>query len=221
MKKKILVFSAHPDDETLGCGGYIKKLSKINNTAVCIFTTGITSRTKFNLKNINVLKKNALKAFKILGFKKNYFLELDDNKLDKYPLLEIIQKIEQIIKKEKPNIIFTHFPYDLNVDHEIVTRAVLTACRPIIRNKHLKQILFYETLSSTEWSYKKKFKPNLYIDIEDTIKFKTQALKSYKSEIQNFPHPRSIKGIEVLSKKRGSEVGLKNAESYIIYRELG
>ena len=133
MKKKILVFSAHPDDETLGCGGYIKKLSKINNTAVCIFSTGITSRIKFNLKNINVLKKNALKAFKILGFKKNYFLELDDNKLDKYPILEIIQKIEEIIKKEKPNIIFTHFPDDLNIDHEIVTRAVLTACRPIVK----------------------------------------------------------------------------------------
>jgi LmbE family N-acetylglucosaminyl deacetylase len=221
MKKKILVFSAHPDDETLGCGGYIKKLSKMNNAAVCIFSTGITSRIKFNIKNINVLKKNALKAFKILGFKKNYFLELDDNKLDKYPILEIIQKIEQIIEKEKPNIIFTHFPDDLNIDHEIVTRAVLTACRPIVKNKHLKQILFYETLSSTEWSYKKKFKPNLYIDIKDTINFKINAFKSYKSEIKHFPHPRSVRGIKVLSQKRGSEVGLQNAESYIIYRELG
>ena len=67
---------------------------------------------------------------------------------------------------------------------------------------------------------KKKFKPNLYIDIEDTINFKTKAFKSYKSEIQNFPHPRSVRGIKVLSQKRGSEVGLKNAESYMIYREL-
>ena len=221
MKKKILVFSAHPDDETLGCGGYIKKLSKINNSAVCIFSTGITSRKKFDVKNINLLKKNAIKAFKILGFKKNYFLNLDDNKLDKYPILEIIQKVEKIIENEKPNVIFTHFPDDLNIDHEIVTRAVLTACRPIDKNKNLKQILFYETLSSSEWSYKKRFEPNLYIDIEDTIKYKTKAFKSYESEIRKFPHPRSIKGIEVLSKKRGSEVGFKNAESFIIYRELG
>jgi LmbE family N-acetylglucosaminyl deacetylase len=221
MKKKILVFSAHPDDETLGCGGYIKKLTKFHEASICIFSTGITSRKKFESKSIDKLKKSALKVFKLLGFKKNFFLNLDDNKLDKYPLLEIIKKIEIIINNEKPNVIFTHFPYDLNIDHEIVTRAVITACRPIEKNKKfLKKILFYETLSSTEWSYKEKFRPNLYIDITNTIKYKIRSLKLYKSEIRNFPHPRSAMGVEVLAKKRGSEIGMKYAESFMIYREL-
>ena len=77
MKKKNLVFSAHPDDETLGCGGYIKKLSKNNHTSVCIFTTSITSRKKYKKNEVSNLKKNALSAFKILGFKK-IFLNLDE-----------------------------------------------------------------------------------------------------------------------------------------------
>lgn len=220
MRKKIIVFSAHPDDETLGCGGYIKKLSKKNDPYVCIFTAGITSREKHNYKDTRTLKKNALKAFKILGFKKNYFLNLDDNKLDNYPLLDLVKMTENIIKKVKPNIIFTHFPDDLNIDHKVVTNAVLTAARPIQNNNFLKKIFFYETLSSTEWSINQKFIPNTYIDIKDSIKFKINAMKSYKSEIRTFPHPRSVKGIEVLAQKRGSEVSLKFAEAFMLYRNV-
>ncbi len=220
MKKKILVFSAHPDDETLGCGGYIKKLSKNNHTSVCIFTTGITSRKKYKKNEVSNLKKNALSAFKILGFKKNIFLNLDDNKLDSYPLLKIVKFVEEIIKKEKPNVIFTHFPDDLNVDHKTVTEAVLTASRPIKKNNFIDKIFFYETLSSTEWSISKKFCPNTYIDIKDTIKFKLKAIKSYKSELKFFPHPRSVKGIEILAQKRGSEVNMKFAEAFMLYRDV-
>tara|TARA_X000001036_G_scaffold394351_1_gene394612 strand:- start:88 stop:759 length:672 start_codon:yes stop_codon:yes gene_type:complete len=220
MRKKIIVFSAHPDDETLGCGGYIKKLSKKNYISVCIFSSGITSRQKHNYKDLTTLKKNALRAFKILGFKKNFFLNLDDNKLDNYPLLDLVKMTERIIRKEKPNIIFTHFPDDLNIDHKVVTNAVLTAARPISNNKFLEKVYFYETLSSTEWSINQKFMPNTYIDIKDSIKFKTKALKSYKSEIRTFPHPRSVKGIEVLAQKRGSEVSLKFAEAFMLFRNV-
>ena len=219
MKKKILVFSAHPDDETLGCGGYIKKLSKNNHTSV-LFSTGITSRKKYKKNEVSNLKKNALSAFKILGFKKNIFLNLDDNKLDSYPLLKIVKFVEEIIKKEKPNVIFTHFPDDLNVDHKTVTEAVLTASRPIKKNNFIDKIFFYETLSSTEWSISKKFCPNTYIDIKDTIKFKLKAIKSYKSELKFFPHPRSVKGIEILAQKRGSEVNMKFAEAFMLYRDV-
>ena len=135
-------------------------------------------------------------------------------------MLKIVKFVEEIIKKEKPNVIFTHFPDDLNVDHKTVTEAVLTASRPIKKNNFIDKIFFYETLSSTEWSISKKFCPNTYIDIKDTIKFKLKAIKSYKSELKFFPHPRSVKGIEILAQKRGSEVNMKFAEAFMLYRDV-
>ena len=135
-------------------------------------------------------------------------------------MLKIVKTIELIIFKEKPNIIFTHFPDDLNIDHKIVTEAVLTAARPLKKNKYLNKIFFYETLSSTEWSINEKFLPNTYIDIKDTIKSKLKAIKCYKSELRAFPHPRSVKGIEILAQKRGSEVSLKFAEAFMLFRDV-
>ena len=65
-----------------------------------------------------------------------------DNKLDTYPLLKIVKIIEKYIKKFKPDIIYTHFNNDLNIDHQIVNQAVLTACRPQ-KNSSVKNIFFF------------------------------------------------------------------------------
>jgi len=221
MKKNIIIFAAHPDDELLGCGGTIKLLSKKNNVIVVFFTTGITSRNTKNANiSINKLKIHSEKSAKILGIKSIIFLDLQDNKLDTYPRLEIIQRIEKIINNFKPSKIFTHHFSDLNIDHEIVSKSVITACRPNHFNKYLKQIYLFETLSNTEWSIQRKFQPNVYMDISKTINFKIRAMKEYKTELQKKPMPRSIEIIKTLAKLRGSEINVNFAESFYLFREI-
>ena len=167
-------------------------------------------------------KSQAIKAGKIVGIKKIIFGDFPDNSMDSVPILNIIQFIEKQIKIVKPDTIFTHFESDLNVDHQITSKAVITACRPI-KNQTVKSILFFEILSSSEWNISiknKSFKPNYFVDISKSIKFKLKALKHYKREMRKWPHPRSIEGVKLLSKTRGSSVGLPYAEAFILGRHV-
>jgi LmbE family N-acetylglucosaminyl deacetylase len=220
-KENLIVFAAHPDDEVLGCGGTIKKLSKKYNIISVFFTTGVTSRLK-NKSNSKIknLKKNCMECNKILGTKKVIFFDLVDNKLDIYPRLDIIKKIEEVLNKYKPSIIFTHYFEDLNIDHEIVSKSVVTSCRPNKRNSNIKKIYFFETLSNTEWSVNRKFQPNYFSDITKFIKFKIKAMSKYKSELQPKPMPRNLENIKNLAKLRGSEINKEFAEAFFLYREI-
>ena len=128
--------------------------------------------------------------------------------------------IEKYIQKIKPDVIYTHHYGDLNIDHQITHKAVLTATRPIETNT-VKKILTFEVLSSTEWNNQYDiFFPNVYIDISEKINQKFEAMNCYKSEIREYPHPRSLEGIKILAQKRGLEVGLKYAEGFCLIREI-
>ncbi len=220
-KKKVLVIVAHSDDETIGCGGYIKKLSISNYEVKAIsFTDGISSRGRSILKKKERIKKS-IKASKILGFQWLKRFNFPDNALDSIPLIKIIKKIENIKKKFNPELLITHNFSDLNIDHRIIAEAALTAFRPEPNSK-LKKFITFEVPSSTDFRNlkKKNFHPNLYIDINHTINFKLKALSCYESEIKKYPHSRSKKAIENLAKIRGNQVGLKFAESFEIIRHV-
>lgn len=220
--KKILVVAAHPDDELLGCGGTLAKLSRDKCKIFALFfTDGVSSRKRDKRNSID-RKKNSLKALEILGINKSKFLSYPDNALDKVPLLTLTKEIESIIEKFKPHTIFTHSNVDLNIDHELIARAVITATRPR-PNYCVKNVFQFETLSSTEWNFnfkKKTFNPNFFIDISDTINIKIKAAKAYKGEINRWPHPRSINGIKILAKYRGQSIGVKFAEAFYSLRQI-
>ena len=79
---KILVLAAHPDDETLGCGGTIKHLSdKGYNVELLTFTDGVGSRNKKD-KNRN---EKLDEVSKILGISNYTFFDFPDMKLDSIP----------------------------------------------------------------------------------------------------------------------------------------
>lgn len=225
MHKRVLVVAAHPDDEVLGVGGTVLKHVKNMNEVYCVIAaTGIAARYGNQADNSKEVKKHykrAIEAGKILGFKKMFFLDFPDNRMDSVALLDVVKRIEDIISKVNPDIIYTHHHNDLNVDHRVCFQAVITACRPIGKNK-VKKIFTFETLSSTEWQAKtgNSFLPNVYVNISGEIERKIKAMKKYKTEIRKYPHSRSEEGIRILSAYRGIECGMKNAEAFHLIKSI-
>ena len=221
MKKKVLIIAAHPDDEVLGCGGTIAKLSEQGEDVhILILATGLTSRVGFDMeKDADALKihfERACRAGAFLGAKNVNFAGFPDQKMDTLSLLEVTQRIEAEIESIKPQTIFTHHGGDLNMDHVITFRATLTATRPIAGSV-VRSVYAYEVPSSTEWAFQKfepKFQPNFFHDITETLPKKIQAMQIYESEARDFPHPRSSQALQAIAHRWGSVVGLDAAEAY-------
>ncbi|HVQ01209.1 MAG TPA: PIG-L deacetylase family protein [Candidatus Thermoplasmatota archaeon] len=225
-KKKIMIVAAHPDDEVLGCGGTIARLVEEGYEAyTLILGKGVAARyptaggTTEKNKHIAMLQHETQKANKALGIKKVYSFNVPDNKFDSVPLLDIVKKIEQVKKNVRPDIIFTHYKKDLNIDHKITYEAVITASRPL-ENESVKTIYSFEVLSSTEWNYPLSFSPAVFFDISSSLQKKIQAMSCYASEIREFPHPRSLKAIEINAKTWGIKVGLSTAEAFELVRSI-
>ncbi|MEI7474097.1 MAG: PIG-L deacetylase family protein [bacterium] len=226
MNKKILIVAAHPDDEVLGCGGTVAKLVKQGYEAyTLILGEGKTSRgivTDETKKEIEELNEEMQQANEILGIKKVFSLNFPDNSFDAVSLLSIVKEIETIKNQIKPEIIFTHHIGDMNIDHQITHKAVLTATRPM-QDECVKEIYSFEIPSSTEWnsfSALTAFIPNVFYDITETIDLKISAMAKYNSELRDYPHPRSLQHINELSKVNGTKVGLKYSENFMLVRAI-
>lgn len=222
--KKILVIAPHPDDEVLGCGGTIAKHKKQGDKIyLCIVTKAYTP--DWSEEFIKNRAEEIKKANKVLNIQKTYFLDFPTVKLDIIPQKELNDALRKIIAKVKPDIMYIPHKGDLNKDHRLIFEASLVASRPST-NSSVKKLLSYEALSETEWGAQlivdlnEVFLPNVYIDISDTLEDKLRAMSCYKSELKKSPHPRSLGIIKVLAKKRGSEVGLKFAEAFMLIREI-
>ncbi len=228
MKRKILIVAAHPDDEVLGCGATIAKLARQGHEAyTLILGEGKTSRqpdckAASLRREINGLKKETEKANGLLGVKKVFWSSFPDNRFDSVSLLDIVKEIEKIKERIRPEIIFTHHAGCLNIDHEITFRAVLTAARPT-KSETVKDIYSFEVPSSTEWnSYSKEtaFIPNVFSDVDDTIDIKIRAMAEYKSELREYPHPRSLQHIKEIAKVNGTKAGLEYSENFVLIRSV-
>ena len=217
--KKILIIAAHPDDEVLGCFGTVSRLIKEGYVAyTLILGEGKTSRDEERVledrkDDIEGLNQEIQKANDIIGIKKVFVESFPDNRFDSVDLLDIIKIISKVKEEVKPDIIFTHYEHDLNIDHQITYKAVITATRPM-EDECVKEIYSFEILSSTEWNYPISFSPDTYYDINDTLDLKIKAMKEYTSELCEYPHPRSLEGIDLNAKYQGMRVGKKAAEAF-------
>ena len=209
----ILIIAAHPDDEVLGMGATIKKLAKKRNKIHLLIISEGTTAQYSDSKMIRTRRNACKKSAKILGISSIDFLDYPDMKLDTISHLEINKEIEKIIKKFKPKIVYTTPNHDLNLDHKIVHNSTLVATRP---QSGVKEIFSYEIPGTV----KKPNQPNVFEDITMELSYKIKAMKCYKSELNRYPHPRSLKAIENLSVQRGIESGVKNAEAFQLIRNV-
>ena len=152
---KILVVAAHPDDEVLGMGGTIAKLTKAGNEVnVLIVTDGSSSQYRDSVglqKIIEDKKKETWACAQTLGVKNVFYGEQPDMKLDCTPHININKVIESLIDELKPDTVYTHFWGDVNVDHQNVYKSTLVAVRPVL-GQVVKVLYCYRVPSSTEWT---------------------------------------------------------------------
>lgn len=221
--KKILIVAAHPDDEVLGCFATVAKLVQQGYEAyTLILSGGKTSRGEIDKKELDLLQKEMQKANNLIGIKKVFMADFADNAFDSIALLEIVKKIEEVKNEVQPEIIFTHHFGDMNIDHQITHRAVLTATRPM-KDECVKTIYAMEVPSSTEWnsfSAQNAFIPNVFFEVEDTIELKIKAMAQYSSELREYPHPRSLQHLKELAKVNGTKVGLNYSENFMLVRNV-
>lgn len=226
MGKKVLVVAAHPDDEILGCGGAVlRHIAEGDVVHTMIMAEGLTSRDETRdvdgrSGELLALHMQAERAADFMGVEKLILHGFPDNRMDEVALLDVVKKIEAEVEEFQPEIVYTHHAGDVNIDHRIVHDAVVTVCRSL-PGQSVKTILFFETVSSTEWQPSRShpvFAPNWYVDIEKFMEKKIEALRFYASEMREYPHPRSYEGIEILAKQRGITVGVKYAEAFVLGR---
>ncbi len=223
----ILVVAAHPDDEVLGCGGSMARLSEEGHDVyVCILGEGVTSRyakgaTASN-KALKMLHEQGLQVMRMLGAQDLMLYHLPDNQFDTVPLLDVIKIIEKVIEQVRPEVVYTHCGSDLNIDHSVVHRAVITATRPVSGHR-VTDIYAFEVPSSTEWSFQQfspMFGPNVFVDISRTLDKKLKAMELYQGEARPFPHPRSSEALRNLARRWGIVAGIEAAEAFELVRSI-
>src|SRR5262249_37293521 len=143
-------------------------------------------------------------------------------RFDTLPLLEVVKIVEALIEQLRPEIVYTHHGGDLNVDHQVTHRAVLTATRPT-EGHPVREVYAFEIASSTEWAFQRfepMFRPNVFVNVARDLDTKIAAMAAYDTESRPFPHPRSPEALRAIAARWGSVAGCAAAEAFELIRSV-
>jgi LmbE family N-acetylglucosaminyl deacetylase len=216
---RVVAVVAHPDDEVLGVGGTLARHAQDGaEVTALVLADGATSRYAERMQD--ELQVAGQKSALHLGLREIRFANLPDQRLDALPLIEVTRVVDAVLDELRPDVVYTHFAGDVNLDHAVVARATWTACRPYAR-PGVRELLAFETPSSTEWGWPglgDRFSPNVFVDVSDTIDTKLVAMACYDSELRPEPHPRSLDALLTRAAYWGSVVGMRAAEPFMVLR---
>ena len=217
--KTILSVTAHPDDEVLGFGATAAKFTSKGHKVVNCILSGKVMVRQFRPAD-EKLSSHTFSAQEILGCEKPILGDFPNIQFNIVPHHELVKFIEHVIEEVKPDIIFTHYPYDLNNDHYHTSKACQAAARLFQRRniKPIEALYFMEVLSSTDWSFpvdSNIFAPDTFVEIgKEFLDKKIRALEAYDGVMRDFPHPRSYEILTGLAAYRGGQCGVMYAESF-------
>jgi LmbE family N-acetylglucosaminyl deacetylase len=217
----ILVISAHPDDETLGCGGTIARHRQHGDAFHwLILTEPIGARWTPDL----IAQKNAqvIRVGEAYGAATVARAGLPAGGLDTVAFSSVMTAIRDRIDEAKPEIVYVVHDGDVHTDHAIAGRAAASVMKPFhMRGLGVRRLLAYETLSSTESAGFPSFSPNVYVDISATLTQKLEAMETYGTELQDDLLPRNESAIRALARFRGATIGVEYAEAFVLIHEIG
>lgn len=219
---RTLIVAPHADDELLGCGGTMLRRGR-DGVLGWLLMTALTSGAGCDDEKIEQ-RANEIEAVRqglCISHEHLYELGLPTTALDCVSMADLVGQISKVIKEFEPEEVFLPYPGDVHSDHRIAFEAA-SSCTKWFRYPNIKRVLVYETLSETDFSIDPRysgFRPNVFVDTTDFLEQKISLMGIYKSEMGDFPFPRSEEAIRALAKMRGAQAGFESAESFMLLVE--
>ena len=221
MRDMVLVVAPHPDDETLGCGGTLLKHTNSGDKIYWMIVTNIQSENGWSEEEVQKRQKDIHQIADMYGFEKILKLDFLTTMLDTIPYNDLIAKMSVVIQEVKPSIVYLPNRSDVHTDHQVTFKAAVSCCKSF-RAPFIRKILMYECLSETEFAptlMESAFALNVFVDISDYMERKLAIMSIYSSEMMPDNLPRSRSAIKALAAYRGSRIGVRYAEAFMLLFE--
>lgn len=219
---KIIVVSAHPDDELIGVGGTLLKHIEKGDQIYWLIITNVFENQGFASSFVERRQREIAMVAERLEIARTFKLDFPTSTLSSSSLFQLIPKVTDIFKQVEPEIVYCVNRSDAHSDHRITFDAVV-ACTKSFRNPTLKRFLMYECISETEFAPalpERAFLPNYFVDITNQLPRKLELLKIYESEMGVHPFPRSQENIRALAMFRGASIGVHFAEAFQLLKYI-
>lgn len=218
---RILVISAHPDDEVIGAGGtLIRHVDHGDEVYWCVVTEGY--EPTWSESGLAAAQRQVSEVQAVIGIKEVFFCGFPTVKLNTVPYMELSSALQRVVDSVQPEIVYTTPRDDINQDHRLVFQSTLVATRPQ-PNNCVQRLLSYEISPTARYGLpvgSSIFNPNVFVDITDYLDRKLEAMSRYKTLLAKYPHPRSLEGLRIIARERGISVGLQAAECFELIREI-
>jgi len=206
--KKAMVIGAHPDDPETGCGGTIMVLKKLGYEVVVVYMTrgeaGVPGKS--HAESSAMRMKEAREACEVFGVRPIFMTQIDgSSEITK----ERYAEMKEVIEKENPDMVFTHWPIDSHRDHRICSILTYDAWRQL---KYGFDLYYYEVMSGVQSMI---FHPTDWVDITEFADIKKKATYCHKCQNPEDWYDESHGQMEIF---RGMEHNCKRAEAFIHIR---
>ena len=200
----VVCIGAHPDDPESGCGGTLARYSAAGHAVKIIYLTrgerGIDGKSLEDAAHIRTLEAEA--ACVVLGATPMFFDQIDGETQVTHTHVAAMSKL---VAAQKPDVVFTHWPVDTHLDHQVASLLAMRACVGL----RLTSLYFFEVNAGSQTS---AFKPDTYVDISTMLERKKAALLAHASQdgagIWRAHH-------EPMANWRGRESGALAAEGFV------
>lgn len=218
---RTLVIAPHPDDEILGAGGTMARLAKAGHeVVVAVVTSG--RPPAFSAVQVEQVQSEAARAHALLGVRRTLWLDQPAAGLFDMPHSELNAALRKLVLEVDPQTLIIPFVGDIHIDHQLTFLSALVAARPH-QAEFPATILAYETLSETNWNapyVTPGFLPNVFVDVNETLTLKIEAMQMFASQLRPFPHERSVEALNALAMLRGASVHCRAAEAFVLVRHV-
>ena len=220
---RVLAVSAHPDDETLGCGGTLLKHRAAGDDVHWLIASSRT-QPRWSVAEVAERRRQIENVAAAYGVEKVAELGHPDAGLDLVPMADLVEGIDAVLAEVRPEVVYVVHGGDVHSDHVLVHTATMSALKAFrMASFGVRRLLAFETLSSTDAAVqdpRHAFLPTVYSDISGFLEQKCSVLQHYSTELQDAWLPRSRSAVSALARVRGAAVGVEHAEAFVLLREL-